>query len=145
VLIAVLPVGYVIGSFIAARFSVRHGAVRLTFVGSLLVMVSTAGFLGLALGGVRGTMELLAPLLVMGVFHGLTSPSALAGVVNARPELAGTAAALAGFIQTGFAALVSLFMGLLSYEDQLPTATVMMALALVGLTAAWGVTRAARR
>jgi DHA1 family bicyclomycin/chloramphenicol resistance-like MFS transporter len=144
-LIAVLPAGYVFGSFAAARLMIRLGIVRMVQFSGLLVVITTAGFLAISLAGVRDPVMLLAPLFVMGICHGMASPSALAGVVSARPDLAGTAAALAGCLQVSFGALVALVMGTLSYHDQLPTTYVMLAFGVIGLIASAGVARAARR
>ena len=144
-LIAVLPLGYVLGSFTAARLMVRLGVVRLVLLSGVCVVIATTGYLFISLAGARDPFLLMAPLFVMGIFHGMASPSALAGVVSARPDLAGTAAALAGCLQVAFGALVALAMGTLTYVDQLPTIYVMMAFALIGLAAAGGVARASRR
>lgn len=144
-LIAMLPLGYVGGSFITARLMHRLGIVRLVLYSGVLVVAAAVGFVALALAGVHDPDMLMAPLFVMGMTHGMASPSALAGIVSARPDLAGTAAALAGFLQTSFGALVALAMGTLTYEDQLPTTYVMMAFAVIGLVACFGVVRASRR
>lgn len=143
-LIAVLPLGYVFGSFTAARLMIRLGVARLVLISGVCVIIATAGFLAVSLAGVRDPTVLMGPLFVMGICHGMASPSALAGVVSARPDLAGTAAALAGCLQVAFGALVALGMGTLTYEDQLPTTYVMMAFGVIGLIASMGVARASR-
>jgi DHA1 family bicyclomycin/chloramphenicol resistance-like MFS transporter len=143
-LIAMLPLGYVFGSFAAARLMIRLGVVRLVLFSGVCVIISTAGFLFVSLAGVRDPTILMGPLFVMGVCHGMAAPSALAGVVSARPDLAGTAAALAGCLQVAFGALVALGMGALTYTDQLPTIYVMMVFSVIGLAAALAVARASQ-
>ncbi len=143
-LIAVLPLGYVGGSYIAARLMHLLGIVRMVVFSGVLVVIAAAGFVALAVAGVHDPDMLMAPLFVMGMTHGMAAPSALAGIVSARPDLAGTAAALAGCLQTGFGGLVALVMGALTYQDQLPTTYVMLAFAVIGLAASYGVFRTTR-
>jgi DHA1 family bicyclomycin/chloramphenicol resistance-like MFS transporter len=53
------------------------------------------------------------PLFFVGMGNGLTLPSAMAGIVNVRPHLAGSAAGLGGAIQIGGGAALSILPGLM--------------------------------
>lgn len=51
--------------------------------------------------------------MFVGIGNGMTLPNAAAGVVDVRPELAGSASGLAGSLQLGIAALVSALAGVI--------------------------------
>lgn len=144
VMIAFFSLGYVGGAFIVARLVPRLGIVRLIAVGSVLILVPTAGLVVLAFAGIAAPGAVMAVIFANGVCHGLVAPPALAGIVGVRPELSGTGAALAGCLQISFGAAVSMMMGALVYETQIPMAVVMMVMAVLGLGAARAVVTATR-
>lgn len=88
--------GYMLGSAITARLSARAGLGRMILAGRV------AALAGLSLGMVAFTAGLSHPLLLfaaticVGFGNGLTLPSANSGVMSVNPQLAGSAAGLAG-------------------------------------------------
>jgi len=95
----------------------------------------------LPLAGLVSVAAVLVCIPFIGFFHGFVAPTGLAGVVSVHPEIAGAGAALAGFLQIGASAEISMVMGMLVYDTQLPMALVMLAAALTGLLATLAVRR----
>lgn len=56
-------------------------------------------------------LALFGPMMCLTFSNGLTIPNAMSGALSVRPELAGTAAGLNGFIQVGIGALLTFIVG----------------------------------
>ncbi len=130
--------GYMVGNFISGRFAARIGTHRMMMTGCVLQVVglSAAGVLfGL---GFDHPASLFGPMFVLGIANGMILPSALAGAISVRPELAGAASGFAGSMQIGFgAALTPVVAGLLD-ETVWPMLVIMCgASALAFVTAAF--------
>ncbi|MGZ9809891.1 multidrug effflux MFS transporter [Pseudoroseicyclus sp. H15] len=103
--------GYALGNFITGRFAVRAGINAMCLAGTL---TSTIG-LGAAL--VAAMIFEPSPLLffgfmpLLGIGNGLMMPSATAGSLSVRPELAGTASGLGTAIAIGGGAVMSALAG----------------------------------
>ena len=100
-LFALTAIGYLIGNFLAGRYSVRMGLNRMILLGT---MTTTAGLLVLTLltlAGLSGPIVFFALTVPMGIGNGLALPNANAGILSVRPELAGTASGLGGAIMIG--------------------------------------------
>src|SRR3546814_19135715 len=65
---------------------------------------------------------LFGPVMFVGVANGLSLPSAIASAISLRPELAGTASGLVGFLQMMVGALATLLVGHLQDDTALPMA-----------------------
>ncbi len=97
-------VGYLIGNGLSGRYAVRLGVNRMIVIGAV---VATAGL---------GVLALLAALhlsnketffgfmVFVGLGNGILLPSANAGMLSVRPDLAGSAAGLGGACIIGFGA-----------------------------------------
>ena len=127
---------YILGSFLTTRLTTTVGVPRLVAWGSGLVLGASALFTGLVLFGFSDVITIVASVCATAIFHGLIFPSALAGAVSARPDIAGAGAALAGFIQIAFGAAISSLMGVFVYDSALPVAATMLVLSILGLAAA---------
>jgi MFS transporter, DHA1 family, multidrug resistance protein len=120
-------VGYMVGNFLSGRYAARIGIARMMLAGSL---VTTAGL------GLLAVLDMLA-LAPAAVFFGLTAavglgngvllPSANAGMLLVRPDLAGSAAGLGGAIIIGGGAALSALAGRLlqGAETALPLILIM--------------------
>ncbi len=100
-LFALTAIGYLIGNFLAGRYSVRMGLNRMILLGT---MTTTAGLLVLTLltlAGLSGPIVFFVLTVPMGIGNGLALPNANAGILSVRPELAGTASGLGGAIMIG--------------------------------------------
>lgn len=138
---AVLSVTFALGNWIAGRYAVRCGALRLlaigvhaNVVGALLGAVALMVFPG-------SLLAFFVPMAFVAVGNGMTQPSAVAGALSARPQLAGTAAALLGATQMGIGAAMTLVVGLVEFGAGYGT-TLSMAGAGLGT---WLALRAVRR
>ena len=100
--------GYMFGNFLAGRYSGRLGVNAMVFWG--LVIEFAGGILGVAtVLGVPdgGPIIVFAPAFIIYVGNGVSLPNAIAGAVSVRPQAAGTASGIAGFMQMGYGAVVT--------------------------------------
>ena len=94
----------------------------------------------LSLAGQAGIAVLFGATAVMAFGNGFAMPNASAGAVSVRPQAAGTAAGLNGFLQMTMAAGASFLVGTLIRDSALPLTAVMLAGAwLAFLAHAYGV------
>ena len=145
-LFAITAVGYMAGNFFAGRYSVRLGMNRMVLIGTL---VTTAG-LGLlalitALGGSH-PLVFFGLTITMGLGNGIGLPSANAGILSVRPELAGTASGLGGAIMIGGGAGLAVLAGALlpPGATEMPLIVLMLASSVASLIAILAVIRRAR-
>src|SRR3546814_7798578 len=79
---------------------------------------------GLLIALVLGTemipLFLFAPVMFVGIANGLSLPSAIASGISLRPDLAGTASGLLGFLQMVVGALATWAVGELQDDTALP-------------------------
>ncbi len=100
-LFALTAVGYLIGNFLAGRYSVRIGMNRMALLGTLTTTAGLSVLTLLTLAGLSGPVVFFALTVPMGIGNGLCLPNANAGILSVRPELAGTASGLGGAITIG--------------------------------------------
>jgi DHA1 family bicyclomycin/chloramphenicol resistance-like MFS transporter len=103
----VAPVGYVLGNYIAGRFTERVGVARMILVGTVIALVAAALPPTLFAYVEPGPAELFLPMMLLGFGNGLSMPSAISGAVSVRPEIAGAASGLSGAMQIGMGAVLS--------------------------------------
>jgi MFS transporter, DHA1 family, multidrug resistance protein len=111
----------------------RLGMERLIVIGNLVSVAASAVMVALALGGVFTVAAIIVPAFFLGIGNGLVSPNGMAGAVSERPDIAGAAAAMAGFFQMGLGAVLTILVGVMHSETQLPWAVVIFATAICGL------------
>ncbi|MDO5612852.1 MAG: multidrug effflux MFS transporter [Paracoccus sp. (in: a-proteobacteria)] len=137
-------VGYFLGNYISGRWSVRFGINLMVLAGSIIVAAALLVGLALDLWGLRTPLAFFGPVVVMGLGNGLVLPSANAGMMSVRPELAGTASGLGGAMAiAGGAFLAALAARMLDKEaGAAPLLTIMVASALGTIVAIlWGMAR----
>lgn len=109
----IISLGYMFGNFLSGRYAGRIGINRMMLSGNV---VAAAGML-LAIilfgTGVHHPLSLFGPVFFTGVGNGLTLPSANAGIVSVKPQLAGSASGLGGALQIGGGAALSVLAGAL--------------------------------
>jgi DHA1 family bicyclomycin/chloramphenicol resistance-like MFS transporter len=105
-------IGFMFGNFLVARLSGRYSihvliwwGIALTIVGCL---VNLAAYLGLPEWPMAA---LFIPHVMIGVGNGLLLPTAVAGAVSIRPQVAGTASGATGFIQMAIGAAAAQISG----------------------------------
>jgi DHA1 family bicyclomycin/chloramphenicol resistance-like MFS transporter len=98
-------IGFMAGNFAVARLTLRFGihaliwwGIALTIVGCLLNAAVYVAFPG------REMITIFFPQIIIGLGNGLLLPTAMAGAVSIRPQVAGTASGVTGFIQMAIGA-----------------------------------------
>jgi len=108
-----IAIGYLLGNFLAGRFSTRIGIVPMMMIGNLIGIAGILISLGLALLANENALNFFGLMFFVGLGNGITLPNANAGMVNVQPELAGAASGLGAAMQTGggatFAGLAAIF------------------------------------
>lgn len=108
-----IPFGYLIGNFVSGRFSTQFGISRMTIAGSFFTAFGAALALLLFLAGYQTPFALFGSIFFVGIGNGLTLPSATAGLLSVRPEIAGTASGLGTAVLIGGGAVMSAITGML--------------------------------
>ncbi|MDZ7904674.1 MAG: Bcr/CflA family efflux MFS transporter [Cypionkella sp.] len=104
-----IAIGYTFGNFLAGRYTVRVGMNKMVLVGGLITLAGMAVLALCSAGGIMGAALFFGLMAVMGVGNGVALPSANAGVLSVRPDLAGSASGLGGaLMMAGGAALAAL-------------------------------------
>ena len=101
-------IGFMAGNFAISRLTTRFGidalirwGIALTIAGCLLnvlVYVALPGW---------DMFTIFLPQIIIGFGNGLLLPTSIAGAVSIRPQVAGTASGVTGFIQMGIAAVAA--------------------------------------
>jgi DHA1 family bicyclomycin/chloramphenicol resistance-like MFS transporter len=144
---AIISVGYMFGNFLSGRFAKRFGINRMLLSGNIVGVVGMVVALGLFAGGIYHPLSLFGPAFFTGVGNGLTLPSANAGIVSVRPQLAGSASGLGGALQIGGGAAMAVLAGALitPQSGPYPLLWVMLLSCVGGIGATLWVIRVAKR
>jgi MFS transporter, DHA1 family, multidrug resistance protein len=140
----ITSLGYMLGNFIAGRFSARFGIYAMIWWGLVLEFIGCAAAVAMVpLENTLGPLAIFAPITLVFVANGIALPSAIAGAVSVRPQAAGTASGVAGFTQMGCGALISQLMTypMARATTAMPMALAMLAIAIAGLTIYWCLVR----
>lgn len=121
---------YAFGNFLAGRYSQRIGVFRMIEIGTVLSFVGVASVLTATLLRPPSIYNLFVPSVLMAVGNGISQTNAMAASLSVRPQLAGTASGLAGFMQMGCGALLSWIAGALETGSGVATPLIMLASAL---------------
>lgn len=104
-------VGYILGNFISGRFAARIGIARMMLAGGCVMFAGMIIALALIFLGATHPLSVFGPVVFVGLGNGIALPSANAGIVGVRPQLAGAASGLGGFLQIGGGAAISMLAG----------------------------------
>lgn len=144
-LFLLISLGFMLGSFIAGRLSVRLGTLRMIALGMAAILAGLAPMLALALGGVFTSLAIFGPMALIALGNGIVMPNAVAAAVSVNPQVAGTASGLLGFLQMLVGAGVTVVVGHLDADTQLPMVAVMAACIVLAMLAYRAARRAVRR
>lgn len=111
---AVMSLGYMSGNFTVSRLSQRYGIDNMILAG--LVMELIGGVLTVALLAVYGNASpalIFLPQLIVSYGNGLLMANALSGAISIRPQAAGSASGMAGFVQMAIGAASTQIVSLL--------------------------------
>ena len=130
---ALVALGYMVGNFISGRFSERLGIEAMMFYGGIVCSFAVVVALSLMSNFTPHAAYLFVPMMFVGVGNGMMLPNAAAGVVSVRPDLAGSASGLAGFVQIGGgAALAALSGSMITIENAALPLYIIMFLSSIG-------------
>ncbi len=126
---------YVAGAAGGARLTGRLG-MRRVLLASTVLITSSGAFLLLDVAALGVTLPgLLAPLTLLMFAAGIQTPLSVAGAVNCRPDIAGTAAGLSSSLALVLSGSFSIMAGFLYSGDFLPVAALIAASsAMAGIT-----------
>lgn len=126
---AITSIGYMSGNFAAARLSMRHGINRMIWAGLIVQAIGVALSIILAFVPSYGPAVVFLPQIITSFGNGAMLPNSIAGAVSVRPQAAGTASGVLGFVQmavgAGFVQLGGLV--LVNAQTPLPMAILMTA------------------
>ena len=103
--------GYIVGTLLTARYTLKLGAARMVHLGALFGVVPGTLMAALALAGVHGIWAILLPMFGCTMAIGIVMPNATCAALAPYPKMAGAASALMGFVQMVLAAAVGIAVG----------------------------------
>ncbi|MGI9355848.1 MAG: multidrug effflux MFS transporter [Rhizobiaceae bacterium] len=144
---AFVAVGYMFGNFLSGRFSERIGIEPMMFYGGLVASIGVATSLTLMSLLEPHATYLFLPMMLVGMGNGMTLPNANAGAISVRPDLAGSASGLGGFLQIGGGAALAALSGVLISEANqgMPLYIIMFFSSLSSAVVAWLMFRHSRK
>lgn len=98
--LSITPLGYAIGNGISGRYAARFGIYRMILTGATTTLAAMIGAYLTVQAGVDHPLGFFAFTVAIGLGNGMVLPSANAGLLDVRPELAGSAAGLSGAMMT---------------------------------------------
>jgi MFS transporter, DHA1 family, multidrug resistance protein len=140
----VLSLVYMAGNFAAGRWSAHYGVDLMIKAGVALTVFGAAiGVAWMLIDPSGGPVVVFAPQMIIGFASGFMLPNAIAGAVSVRPQAAGTAAGITGFLQMGLGAATAQLIGhlLAGAATGLPLALIVLVLCACGLAAFFGLVR----
>ena len=140
----VLSLTYMAGNFAAGQWSAKFGVDFMIKAGvAVTVLGAAVGVIWMLVDPHGGPAVVFAPQMIIGFASGFMLPNAIAGAVSVRPQAAGTAAGITGFLQMGLGAATSQLIGHLldGAPTGLPLALVVLVLCAFGLAAFFALVR----
>lgn len=130
--------GFFLGSFLSGRFNVRIGLTRMLVAGRVTACAGLAVGLALVALGHVSEATVFGATIFVGIGNGMTMPSAHSGVMSVRPDLAGSAAGLAGAMNVGGGAVLTTLAALIVTETTgaFGLLAMMLVVSALGLVAA---------
>lgn len=104
-------VGYMAGNYLSGRFAVRLGVNRMVLIGTLFTSAGLLVLTLLTLAGFTAPAVFFGFMITVGLGNGVVLPSANAGMLSVRPQLAGSASGLGGAFMIGGGAMLSVLAG----------------------------------
>lgn len=104
-------VGYLVGNALSGRWAAAIGMNRMILWGAVICVACLAGALAAELMGIVHPVIFFGAVTLTGLGNGLVMPNANAGIMNVRPELAGTASGLGGAMTIAGGAVLAALAG----------------------------------
>jgi MFS transporter, DHA1 family, multidrug resistance protein len=131
------PIGYLIGNGLSGRFTNRLGIYKMIIIGISVTLAGMIASLICVLAGWDHPLAFFLFTITIGLGNGMTLPSANAGMLDVRPELAGSASGLGGALMTMGGASFSALSGVLLTAESgpLPLVLSIILASILALTA----------
>jgi DHA1 family bicyclomycin/chloramphenicol resistance-like MFS transporter len=133
---ALVPLGFVAGTFISTRIGNRASADRMVLIGSVLMAAAITIQAILLLTGFLSPLILFLPGSLLTFAQGLALPYAQAGAMAIIPRLSATAAGIGVFMQNFMGAGVAQIYGLFANGTARPLVFITVTMMLCSLAAA---------
>ncbi|MDN5786040.1 multidrug effflux MFS transporter [Pseudorhodobacter sp.] len=121
-------VGYMAGNYLSGRYTVRVGINRMIMAGAWVCTTGMALLAVLEWAVGAGQNVFFGAMIFVGIGNGLLTPSANAGMLSVRPDLAGSAAGLGGAFQIAVGAALSALAGYILGPDTGPMPLILLML-----------------
>lgn len=99
--------GFLVGAGVSARLVEQVGELRLIVMGRILPVVGIGAACAYFAAGGAALWPLLGATLCVGLGNGFSIPSAAAGALSVRPELAGSASGISGSVTLALGAVLT--------------------------------------
>jgi DHA1 family bicyclomycin/chloramphenicol resistance-like MFS transporter len=135
---------YMIGNFAAGRWSVKYGVDFMIRAGvAVTVLGAAVGMLWVLIDPLSSPAVVMVPQMIIGFASGFMLPNSIAGAVSVRPQAAGAASGIMGFMQMGLGAATAQLVGHLldGAQTALPLAVIVLVLCACGLVAFFSLAR----
>jgi DHA1 family bicyclomycin/chloramphenicol resistance-like MFS transporter len=106
------------GFSVAARLTRRAGSLTMIRLGVAGCLVAVVAFTALTASGVRHPLALFVPGMLLTFSNAVALPSAMASAIAVRPDIAGAASGLTGFLQLTVSAALTQVVA--AFADQTP-------------------------
>jgi DHA1 family bicyclomycin/chloramphenicol resistance-like MFS transporter len=126
-----IVVAYMLGNYVATRLSVRLGGDRMMRLGIGLSLLAMAGMVAVERLGPPHPIVLFGPMAIFVIGNGISQPNGISAAIGVRPDIAGAASGLMGFLQMAVSAAATLLVGHLLDRSALPMVLVMAATAVL--------------
>ncbi len=125
--------GFMVGNFMTARFSQRYGIDAMVQLGLLSLIAGSILTVAICVPlPDGGPWTIFVPQLLISFGNGIFLPNCVAGAVSVRPQAAGTASGITGFVQmaTGAVAAQAMSHVIASATSAIPLAFAMLILSV---------------
>lgn len=110
-------VGYIVGNYLSGRNATRLGVNAMALTGTSIASIGMGTSILVSAMGVDSQWVFFGLCTTLGLGNGLMLPSATAGAISVRPELAGTASGLSSAMMIGGGAALSAWAGSLLTQE----------------------------
>ena len=125
VLFAILPLGFMAGSFLAARYVERTGMDTMILIGAVVCLAAAIVVFALALAGLQHWLAIIAPMAIYMIGFAFVMPQISAGALSPFTTIAGSASSLQGFMLSVMTATVSALLALFADGTAVPMTAAM--------------------
>ena len=128
-----VPLGFMIGNYIARHFGRALGINRLIMLGASTGIFGIVSAIILQLLGFHHPLALFIPVAIAVLGNGITLPNAQAAAINEFPRFAGTASGLTGFLQMAFSAIAAQLVAVIFNGTVYPLLLMMLVASIASL------------